>query len=262
LIEAAGPSTPVRILGLKTLPEVGDMLEVGEGERVKSRKISSSLIADKPAIKMDDSDDASIKLNLIVKSDVLGSAEAIEESLMKINTDKIKAKIISRGLGNINEGDIKRAEDSGAQIVGFHVRIQPAAEIIIRDKNIKVNLFSVIYDLIKYVKTEMQILVKPDVVRHDLGRLKVLAIFRTENDYQIVGGKVLDGKAEDGALIEVEHDKVIITNGKLSRLQSGRQNINSAEKDQECGLQFEGKPLIQVGDILNIYKEEEVISKL
>ena len=262
LIEAAGPSTPVRILGLKSLPEVGDMLEVGEGERVKAKRTSSSLIIDRPAMKVDESDDAAVKLNLIIKSDVLGSAEAIEESLMKINTDKIKVKIISRGLGNINEGDIKRAEDSAAQIVGFHVRIQPAAETIVREKNIKVNLFSVIYDLIKYVKAEMQVLVKPDFIRHDIGRLKVLAVFRTENAYQIVGGKVLDGRIENGASAELERDKAIITSGKLSRLQSGKQNINSAEKDQECGLQFEGQPIIQVGDILNIYKEEEVINKL
>ena len=262
LINEAGPSTPVRILGLKILPEVGDMLEVGEGERMKSRKTSSSTIINKPALQSEENEDKVAKLYLIIKSDVLGSAEAIEESLMKINTDKVKIKILSRGLGNINEGDIKRAEDSGAQILGFHVNIQPAAEPLIREKKVAVNLFSVIYDLIKYAKAELQTLVKAELIRKDLGRLKVLAVFRTESAYQIVGGKVLDGRVEDGSAIDVERDKRIMASGKLSRLQSGKQNITSAEKDQECGLQFEGKPVIQVGDILNIYKEEEVVNKL
>ncbi len=264
-IESAGPSTPARILGLKVLPEVGDMLEVGEGEKVKLKKISSSSINEKSSSlskNNDEHDENSTKLNLIVKSDVLGSAEAIEESLMKINTEKIKAKIIYRGLGNINEGDVKRAEDSQAQILGFHVQVQPLAETILRDKDIKVNIFSVIYDLIKYVKAEMQELVKPEISRRDLGRLKVLAVFRTDNNYQILGGKVLDGRLEDNSFVEVTRDKEVIAKGRISRLQSGKQNVSVVEQDQECGLQYEGPTVAQIGDVLNIYKEDELIDKL
>jgi translation initiation factor IF-2 len=263
VVDSAGPSMPVRILGLKVLPEVGDMLEVGEGEKVKLRKISSgNLVSSKATVSAEEADDGAAKLNIIIKSDVLGSAEAIEESLLKLNNDRVKVKILFKGLGNIGEGDVKRAEDSSAQIVGFNVRLQPQTEALLREKQIKVNLYTIIYDLIKYVKGEMQDLVKADLVRHDLGRLKVLAVFRTENDFQILGGKVLDGKVENDTLVEVLRDKTIVDKGKLVRLQSGKQNVKTVEQDQECGLQYEGRPLIQVGDILQVYKEEEVINKI
>ena len=192
----------------------------------------------------------------------MGSAEAIEESLMKLNNEKIKVKIINKGLGNIAEGDIKRAEDSSAQIIGFNVRVQPQTESLLREKKIQVNLFSIIYDLIKYVKAEMQALVKSETVREELGRLKVLAIFRSENNAQVVGGKVLEGHLANNSLIEIIRDKNIIERGKLTRLQSGKQDVERVDKDQECGIKYEGKPQIAVGDILQIYKETEVINKI
>ena len=89
-----------------------------------------------------------------------------------------------------------------------------------------------------------------------------MAVFRTENSYQILGGKVLDGKIEDGSLIEVIRGKDIVDKGKLVRLQSGKQNVPSVDIDQECGLQYEGKPVVVVGDILQAYKEEEVYNKI
>lgn len=261
-INSAGPSVPARILGLKTLPEVGDMLEVGEGERVKIKKMTSALSNTPTIIKNDENDESAEKLNLVIKSDVLGSAEAIEESLLKINTAKVKAKIISKGLGNINEGDIKRAEDSGAQIIGFNVKIQPQTEIQLREKQIVVKNFSVIYDLIKYVKEEMQKLVAPEIVRRDLGRLKVLAVFRSEASSQIIGGKVLEAAIENNAWAEVIRDKNFIDRVKITKLQSGKQDVALVSKDQECGLKIEGKPIVEVGDVLNVYKEDKVIDKV
>lgn len=261
-IEEASPSMPAKILGLKTLPSVGDILEVGEGEKVKTKKIASGLRIQTAKAPEGSNDDETVKFNLIIKSDFLGSAEAIEESLMKINTEKIRVNIISKGLGNINEGDIKRAEDSQAQIVGFNVKVQPQAEILVREKALPVKMFSIIYDLIKYVKDQMQILLKPEFKRVDIGRLKVLAVFRTESDSQIVGGKVLDGEVINPCLIEVIRDKQLIEKGKLTRLQAGKQDTNLVLKDQECGLKYDGRPLIQVGDILNFYKEEEIATKL
>lgn len=257
-IEEAEPATPARVLGLKMLPEVGDILEVGEGEKIKMKKIAAKSKADRQTVSTSDNvDDNSLKLNLIIKADFLGSAEAIEESLMKVNTKKIKVKIIHKGLGNIGEGDIKRAEDSNAQIIGFNVRLQPQTEDLVREKNIKINIFSIIYDLIKYVKLEMKNIYKPQIIRKDLGRLKVLAIFRTENNAQIVGGKVIEGLIESNSLLEIWRDDSFIDKGKIDKLQSGKQDVNVVENGQECGLRYEGKPLIQIGDVLHLYKEEE-----
>lgn len=256
-IKEAGPATPVQILGLKVAPQVGDILEVGEGEKVKHRKnhntnqSTNSLVQNNTA----DEDESVKKFNLIIKSDVLGSAEAIEESLEKINTNDIRAKIIHRGLGNITDGDIKKAEATGATIIGFNVKIPPAMEEIAREKNITIKNYSIIYDLIDYVKSEMEEMIDPTIERKDLGRLKVLAVFRTEKDSQIIGGKVLDSEIESDSMIEVYRNKEMIATGKMRKLQSGRQDVNVVEADQECGIEYEGQPVIEEGDILNFYKE-------
>ncbi len=256
-IDRAEPSDPARVLGLKILPEVGDILEVGEGRRLKTKKISSKLQSEQAPITSEVEDD-SLKINLIIKADFLGTAEAIEESLMKINTKKIKVKIIHKGLGNIGEGDVKRAEDSQAQILGFNVKVSAQVEDLLREKNIKVNTFSVIYDLIEYVRSEMKNIYQPEIVRKDLGKLEVLAIFRTENKSQIVGGKVLEGEIENNAMVEIWRHEAFVDKGKISKLQSGKQDVNSVEQGKECGINYEGRPIIEVGDTLLFYKEEEL----
>ncbi|MFA5023664.1 MAG: translation initiation factor IF-2 [Patescibacteria group bacterium] len=263
-IEEAGPSTPAKILGLKISPAVGDILNVGEGEKVRTKKIkTSSGAADVlPTVNDDNPDDKTPRVNVVIKTDFLGSAEAIEESLMKLNNEKVKVRVISKGLGYITEGDVKRAEDSGAKILGFNVRMSPAIENLVREKKVTVKIYSIIYDLIKYIKEEMQLLVKPEINRVELGRLKVLAVFRTENNSQIVGGKVLDGEIKNNSLVEVRRGDNFMVTGKLTRLQSGKQDVESVGIDQEAGLKYEGKPIVQVGDILNIYREERVVDKI
>jgi translation initiation factor IF-2 len=263
-VKEAGPSMPVKILGLKTSPAVGDVLNVGEGEKVKAKKIkSSSSAADIMPLASDDNpEDQTPQVKVVIKTDFLGSAEAIEESLLKLNNEKVKVTIISKGLGYITEGDVKRAEDSGAKILGFNVRISPAIETLVREKQVTVKTFSIIYDLIKFVKDEMQLLVKPEINRVELGRLKVLAVFRTENNGQIVGGKVLDGEIKNNSLIDVKRGDNFIVSGKLTRLQAGKQDVESVEKDVEAGIKYEGKPVIEVGDILNVYREDRIIDKI
>ncbi len=263
-VKEAGPSTPVKILGLKISPAVGDILNVGEGEKIKAKKIRTGTQNVDSFISAGDEvgEDKIPKVNVVIKTDFLGSAEAIEESLLKLNNEKVKVKIISKGLGYITEGDVKRAEDAGAKILGFNVRMSPAIENLVREKQVTVRIFSIIYDLIKFVKDEMQLLVKPEINRVDLGRLKVLAVFRTENNSQIVGGKVLDGILKNNSLIAVKRGDDFIVAGKLTRLQSGKQDVDQVEQDQEAGLKYEGKPLIAVGDILYVYQEERVVDKI
>jgi translation initiation factor IF-2 len=140
--------------------------------------------------------------------------------------------------------------------------MSPAIETLARERQVVVKIFSVIYDLIQFVKEEMQLLVKPEINRVDLGRLKVLAIFRTENDSQIVGGKVLDGVIKNDSLIDVKRGDDFIVSGKLTQLQAGKQNVGQVEQDQEAGLKYEGKPVIEVGDILEVYQEERIIGKI
>jgi len=261
-IEEAGPSTPAKIIGLKLAPSVGDILVVGDGEKMKMKNIKG-IASHRPSVAKEAAEDENVKkVNVIIKSDVLGSAEAIEESLEKINTGDVKVKIIHRGLGNISDSDITRAEATGAQILGFNVKATPQIERLARDKNIVLKKYSIIYDLINDIKEQMQALVAPEIKKVDLGRLKVLAIFRTEHKSQILGGKVLEGKVEIDSMITVVRDKEFIAQGKLSKLQSGKQDVKSVEQDQECGIKYEGDPIIEVGDILEFYKEEKIYKKI
>lgn len=264
-ITEATPSMPAKILGLKISPAVGDILEVGDGRKVKNKKIrtaSDQTVKSAMVMTSGENDDNVPQINLIIKADFLGSAEAIEESLIKLNTEKVRVKILAKGLGNITEGDVKRAEDAGAKIVGFNVRLTPMIENLIREKNIDVKTYSIIYDLIKYIKAEMQQLIKAEIIRVDEGRIKIAAIFRTETDKQIIGGRVLDGYARLDSFIEVKREGEIIATGKLARLQSGKQDVKQVETNEECGILFEGKPLIMEGDILQVYHEDKVIDKL
>jgi translation initiation factor IF-2 len=263
-VQSAGPSMPVKILGLKISPAVGDILTVGEGEKIKFNKIKSNTQSSLVNLSnSEDSKDEDIpKVNVILKTDFLGSAEAIEESLMKLNNEKVKVKVISRGLGYITEGDIKRAEDSGAKILGFNVKITPAIEILARERQVTIKMYSIIYDLIKYVKEEMQLLVKPEINRLDLGRLKIMAVFRTETGSQIVGGKVLDGVVRNNSFVDVKRGDDFIVTGKITQLQAGKQDVKEVEQDIECGVKYEGKPLILEGDILCFYQEEKIIDKI
>ncbi len=262
-VKEASPSTPVKILGLKVSPKVGDILEVGEGRKLKKRKIKTSENNfEMASSNQEENEDLASKLNVIIKSDFLGSAEAIEESLMKINTEKVKVKIISKGLGNITEGDIKRAEGAEAKILGFNVSMSATIENLARERNIDVKIFSIIYDLIEYVKENMQTLIKPDINRVSIGKLKVLAIFRTDDKFQILGAKVMSGKAKSNEKVLVLRNGEFFLEGKIENLQCGKQDVGDVEKDKECGLKFVGKPLVEVGDELEIYKEEESIDKL
>ncbi len=260
-LSSAIPGTPARINGLKFVPEVGDVLEVGEGERVKATK--KSLNAPTTVIPTGEQEaSGGPAITLIIKSDTLGSGEAIENSLSKIDSQGVNVNIISKGLGNISEGDILRAETNQAMILGFNVRLAQNAEQLARDKNVTVSLHKIIYDLINEVKLKIQELVKPEIERVDLGRLKVAAIFRTEAKAQILGGRVLDGILKAGTKLELKRGDDLITEGLMKGLQSGKVEVQQVEANQECGLKFEGKPLIEVGDILLCYEEKEIIKKV
>ncbi|MBU4347320.1 translation initiation factor IF-2 [Patescibacteria group bacterium] len=262
-INEAVPAAPVKIIGLKIAPEVGDVLEVGLGERVKANKMQTGRQERFVKKAEEKEEDKKVKkINLIIKSDVLGSGEAIEGSLAKIDLPEIKISIIKKGLGNITEGDIVQAETNQAQIIGFNVKMPPPVENLARDKNVSVKIYNIIYELINDMKAQIQALVEPETKRVDSGRLKVLAVFRTEPSSQVIGGKVIEGRVEAGGLVEVLRDKQIIGAGKLAKLQSGKQDVNEVEINQECGIQYEGKPVIKEGDILQFYKEEKVYKKI
>ena len=263
-IDQAEPAAPAQIIGLKTLPQVGDMLQVGEGERVKTKKrkgIGRPTMLSKQS--QPNEEQKNIRtINVIIKSDVLGSAEAIEESLEKINTDVVQIKIIRKGLGNITDGDIKRAEAAKAQIIGFNVKCPPAMEELAREKQVIIKLYNIIYHLINDIKEQLRAIIEPTITRKNIGRLKVLAIFKTGKDNQIIGGKITAGWAETGSLVDIKRGKEVLSRGKITKLQCGRQDVTRAEAGQECGVEYAGDPIIAKDDILEIQREEKITQKI
>ncbi|MFA5318247.1 MAG: translation initiation factor IF-2 [Patescibacteria group bacterium] len=265
-ISEAMPSTPVRLSGLKISPNIGDIIDVhsdGFGKKMRLGKIrKNSGRKEDGQIAEKENDEKLKKVNIIIKSDVLGSAEAIEEALTKLNNQEIKIRVAKKGLGNITEGDIDMALSSGAIVAGFNVGVPSAVEMLARDKKVDVKNYRIIYELVDDIRQKMEARLGMEVLKKELGKMKVLAVFKTENKSQIIGGKVTQGKILQNSKIEVLRGNKSIAKGKLAKLQAGRQDVSEVAGGQECGIQFEGDPIIEVGDILSVYQEEEKSKKL
>jgi len=265
--DAAGPSMPVRIIGLKAAPSVGDVLqavaEPDKGKKINKYQLNQQAVAytrltetkeegkkDKPA------------LNLLIKADVLGSLEAIIASINQLEMPEVAVNITGKGLGNITEGDISRAEASQALILGFHVKPTAAADNFAKEKKLEIKLYDVIYHLLDEVKGRIEKLIVPETIRTEIGRLKVLAVFRKDKDAMVIGGSVTKGKIIPQAKADVLRDSVKIGNGYISQLQVNKVNVDEAPQGKECGLKYDGKPIIAAGDVLEVYAEEIKTKKL
>lgn len=268
-IPKAEPSTPAEIMGLKIAPRVGDILEVIDDPKKAKKAKTYRMQQDETFIKQQTSVEEEnsgaeplVKLGIIIRTDVLGSQEAIIESLKKIETNKVKIEIISKGLGSVTENDVLSAEATGAKIFGFNVLPANASSALAREKKIGIKIFKIIYELIDEVKKELKALIKPEIVRRDLGKMKVIKIFKKAADYQVVGGRVNSGKVEPNAKVAVLRGEEFITSGKIAELQIGKQIVKDAVQGQECGIKFVGQPVIEEGDVLDVYMEDEVKVKI
>lgn len=269
-IKQAPPSTPVQILGLKAAPQVGDILRVSAADAQELKKKTKAhqlrhhlktVVAKKTAVapekekkdgEQDDEKPVVKKLFIILKTDTLGSAEAILESLKKIDHPEVAVEIVQRGLGIISEADVLRAEAAKAAIYGFSVPVSPKADQLARSKNVPIVIktFTVIYDLIDDVTAELETMLPPLIEKKELGRLNVLAVFRNENTFQVVGGKVTEGEVALGTAVEVVRRGATVATGTIAQLQQNKQNTKTVGSGNECGLKVEGQSVIAVGDTL------------
>lgn len=269
-IESAVPSTPAVIMGLDKTPKVNDVVQVAGKKtisKIRSRggvssTIGKSDIKSKKDLYQNINEGQIKKLSIVVKVDVQGSLEAIDQILSTIKSDEVAWEYVNVGVGNITESDIKLAADSDAIVVGFNVSATTVAKRMAEKEGVDVKVFNVIYELVEEVKNNMADLLPPEIVRTDLGRLKVLAIFKTGKKDMIVGGKVIDGKVVKKSLVEVKRNKEIIGKGEISNLQHNKQSAEEVKSGNECGITFEGKTKIEEGDILEFYEEKEERRKL
>ncbi len=267
MITTAAPSNPVRILGFKMAPQVGDVLDVGKFSsatevNLKNKRVQQSGAGQRPVVASETEEEGHKWFNVVVKADVLGSLEAVCASLEKLKNDEIGVKVVGKGLGNITADDASLAQTTGAVIYGFNVNTTPLANEMMQNGNVQFEQYRIIYDLLDNVKERLEKLLNPELIVTELGIFKVLAIFRTDQNSMIVGGRVEQGKLIRDCFVRVKREKEIIGKGKLSKLQISKQEMSEVPDGSECGVKFDGKLKLEEGDVLEAYKEEKKEKKL
>ncbi len=262
-IDAAGPSSPVRVTGFENPPAVGEAFRAF-ASRAEAEVFVTGLASDMPekksksAVKeLSETEGGRKVFNVIVKADVFGSLEAVRDVLTGLSGEQIVVRILWSGVGDIGEGDVKRAAATRlVTIVGFRVGTGAASRELARAQKIKIIAGDVIYDLIDRVKETIVDLIPAAVRRVDLGRLKALKIFKKESGKQIVGGRVTEGKIIKGARFDLLRMREVIGSGTIIGLERERKPADEVVQGFECGLMIEGRGQIEEGDELTVWQEE------
>lgn len=261
-IDHAKPSTPVRILGLEKVPEVGDILQVEESKEEAKKKVDSYKKISNISRKYKKDEDSENKtLNIILATDVQGSLEAITSEFNKIEIDGVDLQIVNFKVGKISESDVMMASSSNSVIIGFNTSITSVASRMAEDRKVDFKTYQVIYEMTDDLKEKMEGMVEIKKEMTKIGKLEVLALFRSEKDKKIIGGKVTSGKMKKGVKIKIVRDERVVGEGKLANLQLNKRDVSEVDSGKECGITFSGHTKIKEGDILEAYEEKEVKKK-
>jgi len=266
----ATPAVPVEIIGITGLPAAGDDFRVVENEtkgkeianyRLHRSKIKQTEPLTKESLEKQLSDKSNEKikeLGLILKSDVHGSLEAIVNGVEKFKNDEIKLKIIHKGIGAINESDIALGTASeNTIVVGFNVKPNNLAKDLAKRDNIDIKFFTVIYELLDYIKDTMSGLLVPDKKEVVNGKAKIKEIFKMSKIGKIAGCEVIEGKIKKNANIRLLRDDQIIYEGKLNSLKKVKEEIAEVKKGNDCGIVLDNFQDIKQNDIIESYIIEE-----
>jgi translation initiation factor IF-2 len=271
-VTAAGPSTPVEVLGFNGTPEAGDRLAVVDSEararevteyrsRQKREKMAARATGMRGSLEqmMSQLKAAGRKeFPLLIKGDVQGSVEAIVGALEKLGTSEVAARIILAGVGGISESDITLAEASGAAVIGFNVRAYKEAREMAERDGVEIRYYNIIYDLVDDVKKAMSGLLAPTLRETVLGNAVMLEIFNISKVGKIAGCRVTDGTVERGANVRLIRDNVVIHEGRLSQLKRFKDDAREVLAGQECGMAFENYQDMRAGDTIECYRVESV----
>jgi len=273
-IKSAGPSMPVVVLGLSGVPNAGDEVFVVENERkarefaeIREANIRENKLADQQKAKLQGMFDAMTEgevaeINLLIKSDVQGSAEAIREALTKLSTDEVRAKLVTSGVGGINESDINLAAASDAMVIGFNVRADASAKRIAGDYGIEIRYYSVIYDIIDDVKSVMSGMLSPESQEKIVGLAEVKDVFRSPKFGDVAGSIVVEGSVRRGLPIRVLRDNVVIYEGELESLRRFKDAVEEVRMGTECGIAVKNYNDVRAGDQIEVFERVEVARSL
>ncbi|MBF0360370.1 MAG: translation initiation factor IF-2 [Oligoflexia bacterium] len=266
-INEAGPSTPVQILGLNAPPNPGDTMNVVKSEReakkivdnrIDSRKELSSIV--KPKLSLEDfltnskneGEEKKI-LKLILRTDVLGSYEAIKASLANLGNQEVGIDVIGGGVGAITDTDVQLAQSAGGYIIGFGVSPTTTARKISEDFGVDIKNYRIIYELIDEVKLALEGLLTPETVEKYIGRAEVRNVFVIPKAGTIAGSAVIDGRIEKGCGIRLIRDGKIMYEGKISTLRRFKDDVKEVKNGYECGIALENYDKVQVNDIFEAF---------
>ncbi len=269
-LKAAGPSVPVEILGFDSVPQAGELCQVVEDERraramagKRSDRIKAEMLAKRHAFTLDDVfariKEGEVKdLNLIIKADVAGSVEALEESLKQIRHEEVKVNIIHTGVGAIKESDVMLASASQAIILGFNVRPNSAAKTIADMEGVDVRTYSVIYKVTEDIKAALLGMLEPKFEEVELGEAEIRQTFKASKLGTIAGCYVTRGKVTRNAQLRLVREGTIVHEGKLASLKRFKEDTREVEEGYECGILIEDFNDIKEGDVLEFYETKEV----
>jgi translation initiation factor IF-2 len=273
-IEVAGPSAPVEILGLSGTPEAGDEFLFAQNEKAakelaghREERKKSSKHAAQQASKLDEvfsrmeAGDTST-LNLVIKTDVQGSLEALRESLVKLSNDEVSVKCVYGGVGGINEGDANLALASGAILMGFNVRADAAARKLITEKDIDLHYYSIIYEAIDEVKRAISGMLAPEIQEKIVGLAEVRDVFKSPKIGAIAGCMVIDGFVKRNLPIRVLRDNIVIYEGQLESLRRFKDDVNEVKMGMECGIGVKNYNDVKNGDQIEVFERVEVRREL
>ena len=269
-VKQAGPSTPVEVMGLTELPEAGDTFYEVKNEKMAKHLIEKRKLKEREKAlnnntvvtlnnlfeKMADEDLK--QLNLIVKADVQGSAEAIKQSLEKLSNDEVKVKVIHSVAGAVNESDVQLAKAAKAIIIAFNVRPVGSAKEVAEKEGVEIKQYSVIYKALEDVEAAMKGMLDPIYEEKVIGNAMVRQTFKVSNVGTIAGCYVTDGKIERNAGVRVIREGVVIHEGKLISLKRFKDDVKEVTKGYECGCQIENYNDLKEDDVIEFFVMEEV----
>ena len=269
-VKAAGPSTPVEITGLKEVPEAGDIFYEVKNEKVakhliEKRKLAEreKAIANTDVVTLDNlfekMENEKLKVfNVIVKTDVQGTAEAMKTSLEKLSNDEVKVKVLHSSAGGVSESDVELAKAANAMIIAFNVRPVGNARKLAEKEGVEIKQYSVIYQALEDVENAMKGMLAPKFKEINIGNAEVRQVFKVSNVGTIAGCYVTDGKVARNAGVRVIRDGVVIHEGKLISLKRFKDDAKEVSKGFECGMQIEDFDDIKEGDTIEAYIQEQI----
>ena len=269
-ITEAGPSVPVEISGMSEVPSAGDTFNAVADERMARELVEERKIQQKNAafgtnkkVSLEDLfsqiQAGEMKtLNIIVKADVQGSAEAVKASLEKITNEEVRVKVIHSAVGAINESDVMLAATSGAIIVGFNVRPDNAARDSAARSNVDMRMYRVIYDCINEIEAAMKGMLSPKFKEAIIGHAEVRETYKVSKVGTVMGCYVTDGKIQRGCQVRVLRDNIVIHEGDLASLRRFKDDVKEVASGYECGMQIEKFNDVKVGDVIECYVMEQI----